>query len=249
LLRGKPEIVREWGRDLFSIPDNFRGWIDLFGRISKKGFQVSGSKDAEYSLRYILGWHNLALLEMFGLIMIQHGSPEEGKGWQIERIDRTAFGEALLALLYTRFFGGGKYVVKLEKKGKVPAGVLQPVLQPYFTDWKNSLSIPDWAFREGTHIFKVSLGRISLRIAIPADKTLDSLASIILDTIKFDYDHLYHFQYENRFGIVERVNHPFIDEGPWADEVRVGDLPLRVGQRMTYLYDFGDNWEFDVTLE
>jgi hypothetical protein len=32
-------------------------------------------------------------------------------------------------------------------------------------------------------------------------------------------------------------------------EVRVGEVPLRVGQAMTYLYDFGDWWEFEVTLE
>ena len=29
----------------------------------------------------------------------------------------------------------------------------------------------------------------------------------------------------------------------------VGDVPLRVGQAMTYVFDFGDWWEFDVTLE
>jgi hypothetical protein len=27
------------------------------------------------------------------------------------------------------------------------------------------------------------------------------------------------------------------------------DLPFRVGQAMTYVFDFGDWWEFDVTLE
>jgi hypothetical protein len=40
-----------------------------------------------------------------------------------------------------------------------------------------------------------------------------------------------------------------MDEGPWAHEVRVGDLPLQVGQSMTFVYDFGDWWEFGVTLE
>ena len=34
-----------------------------------------------------------------------------------------------------------------------------------------------------------------------------------------------------------------------ASEVLVGSVPLRVGQTMTYVYDFGDWWEFDVTLE
>ena len=99
------------------------------------------------------------------------------------------------------------------------------------------------------HLFKVALGRLWFRIAVPATLTLEWLASAILKAVKFDSDHLYHFEYENPFGAIERINHDFIDEGPWASDVRVGDAPLRVGQKMTYLYDFGDNWEFEVTLE
>jgi hypothetical protein len=40
-----------------------------------------------------------------------------------------------------------------------------------------------------------------------------------------------------------------MDDGPWTSEVRVGDVPLQEGQSVTYLYDFGDRWEFEVTLE
>jgi hypothetical protein len=40
-----------------------------------------------------------------------------------------------------------------------------------------------------------------------------------------------------------------MDEAPFADEVRVGDLGLKPGEAMTYLYDFGDQWEFGVLLE
>ncbi|MGV0105256.1 IS1096 element passenger TnpR family protein [Nostoc sp. DSM 114167] len=36
---------------------------------------------------------------------------------------------------------------------------------------------------------------------------------------------------------------------PFADQVQVGDLSLEPGGKMTYLYDFGDNWKFDVQLE
>jgi hypothetical protein len=249
LLRGKPEIIGEGRRGPLLIPDNFQAWSNLFGQMSNKGLQVAGTRDAEYLLRYMPGWHNLGLLELFGLIAIQPGSPIEGKGWQIERIDRTAFGSALLALLYAKFFRNINLILKLEEERKVPVGVLQPVLQPYFPDWKNNLSIPEWVFREGTHIFKVSLGQLWFRIAIPANYSLESLASAILNAVQFDYDHLYSFSYENSFGALERINHPYMDEGPWASDVMVGDVPLRVGQGMNYLYDFGDNWEFDVTLE
>ena len=29
----------------------------------------------------------------------------------------------------------------------------------------------------------------------------------------------------------------------------VGDTPLRIGQAMTFIYDFGDWWRFEVALE
>jgi hypothetical protein len=249
LLRGKPEIIGEDRRPLFLIPENFRESTYFFAEIPDEGLQIAGNRDVEEWLRYRPGWHNLGLLELFGLITVQHGPPASGKGWQIERIYRTPVGDALLALLYTDFFGDFENVLELEGEGKVPFGVLQPVLQPYFPQWENSLPVPEWAFREGTHIFKVSLGPIWRRIAIPADQTLDALASAILNAVEFDHDHLYQFSYQNRFGALESVNHPYLDEGPWTSDVLVGDLPLPVGQTMTYLFDFGDQWEFDVSLE
>ncbi len=249
LLRGKGEIVGERGGGLFSIPDSFRGVIEFFRRVPEKGLRVAGDRNAEYLLRYVPGWHNLGLLELFGLISIKPGSPIEGQGWQIERIDRKVFGDTLVGLLYTKVFWDSNFIFESQEEGRVPAGVVQPILQPYFPEWKKNFSIPEWVFREGTHLFKVALGRLWFRIAVPANLTLEWLASAILKAVKFDSDHLYHFEYENPFGAIERINHDFIDEGPWASDVRVGDVPLRVGQKMTYLYDFGDNWEFDVTLE
>jgi hypothetical protein len=249
LLRGKGEMVGERGRGLFSMPDGFRGMIDFFRQAPEKGLRVAGERNAEYLLRYIPGWHNLGLMELFGLISIKPGSPIEGQGWQIERIDRTAFGDALVGLLCTRVLWGSNFLFQSEEERRAPVGVLQPILQPYFPEWKKNLSNPEWVFREGTHLFKVALGRVWFRIAVPANLTLEWLASAILDAVKFDSDHLYHFEYETPLGAIERVNHDFIDERPWASDVRVGDVPLRVGQKMTYLYDFGDHWEFEVTLE
>jgi hypothetical protein len=40
-----------------------------------------------------------------------------------------------------------------------------------------------------------------------------------------------------------------MDDGPWTSQVRVGDVPLRAGQTMTYVFDLGDWWRFGVTLE
>ena len=249
LLRGLPEIIGERGRFRTRVPQTFMEWQWFFLRIPDEGMPVAGDKEVEAPLRFTPGWHNLGLLELFGLISVRHGPPEPGKGWRIERIDRTPLGDALLALLRAEFFGDFGNISQLEAEEKVRFGVLQPALQPYFPEWRNTLSVPEWAFREGTHVFKVSWGRMWRRIAIPAGHTLDALASAILNAIAFMHDHLYEFTYQNRFGVLERVSHPYVEEGPWTRDVLVGDVPLRVGQTMTYVFDFGDWWEFDVTLE
>jgi len=249
LLRGHPEIIGERERSLFRVPETFQKWRDFFLRIPAGGMQVAGDKEARNWLRYSPGWQNLGLLDLFGLISVRRGPPEPGKSWRIERIARTFLGDALQALLQAEFFGHAANISSLESGEKMPFGVLQPVLQSYFPAWENNLSVPRWAFREGTHIFKVSLGWLWRLIAIPAGQPLDALASAILNAVEFSHDHLYEFEYQNRFGVLERVNHPHMDEGPWTSKVLVGDVPLRVGQAMTYVFDFGDWWEFDVTLE
>jgi len=249
LVRGRPQIIGERDRSWARVPTTFREVQWFFLPLPDDGLPVAGNKGAEDSLRYWPGLHNLALLELFGLVAVRHGPPEPGKGWRIEVIERTPLGDALLAALHAGFFGDVDNILALESEDEVPLGVLQPALQPYFPAWQKNLSVPEWAFREGAHVFKVSLGRIWRRIAIPARLTLDALASAILNAVRFDHDHLYLFSYRNRFGAEDQVHHPYMDEGPWTSEVSIGDVPLRVGQTMTFLFDFGDMWEFDVTLE
>jgi len=249
LLWGNPGIIGERQRGGHLIPDTFIEWRRFFPTVPDEGLQVSGNDEADSLMRYWLGWHNLALLEMFGLIAVEHGTPQPGDGWRVDRVRPTALGEALLAALHVAFFGDMDNILKLEAAEKKPLGVFKPALQNYFPEWKNSLSVPERAFREGTYIFKVSWWRIWRQVAIPAALTLDTLASTILDAVEFDDDHLYVFSYQNRFGLEERVHHPYMDEGPWTSEMLVGDVPLGVGQTMTFLFDFGDKWEFRVTLE
>ena len=47
--------------------------------------QIAGNDSAESTLRHILDWHNLGLLELFGLVSVQHGLPKPRKGWHAER--------------------------------------------------------------------------------------------------------------------------------------------------------------------
>jgi hypothetical protein len=84
---------------------------------------------------------------------------------------------------------------------------------------------------------------------MPAEDTLDDLASWILRSVKFDDDHLYEFNCRDRLGSELSIVHPEMDEGPWTDEIAIGDVPLEPGQTMEFHFDFGDDWRFDVKLE
>jgi len=246
LLRAHPEIVGERAHAFFhDIPENYDNWLSLFIRLTTRPDEMP-----DY-LQYTPGWHNLGLLELFGFLEIEQGAPVPGEGWQITALRSTPFGEALLTLLHTEFFSDLQRVLALATEGDIPPGLLQPLLRPYFPAWEQTLPLPtENPFREGSHIFKVTLWKgLWRRLAVPAEAALEQLASAILNAYNFDHDHLYDFRYKNRLGIEEHIYHPYMDEGPWVSAVRVGEIPLQPGQRMTFLYDYGDQWEFEVRLE
>ena len=248
LLRGYPDIIGERVGGFMSTPNHSSNIALFFMSLPSEGIYPAQDKASEEDLRYIPGLYNLALMELFGFIQISDAPPLPGGGWRIEQIQQTPFGQAILSFLWHKFFVTSRFWrVKFGEPAE--PGIFQPLFQPYFPDWQRNMRLPTWEFRPGVYCFKVSLGSIWRRIALPADASLEDLAWAILSSVNFDDDHLYQFSYQNRFGTIERVNHSYMDEGPYTGERRIGDLPLRIGQAMVFLFDFGDNWEFGVTLE
>jgi hypothetical protein len=248
LLRGRPEIVGE--RSGRFVTEILRSCVHLLGQARGEGLPVADNPGAEWYWYDSPGRMGIALMTMFGFLSATVRPPQEGEGWVVEAVHATPLGEALLALLGEAVFGDIATMVELRDTAQAPFGALQPILAPYVSQWQHNLALPAWSFREGRYAFKAALGRgLWRRIAIDGGEPLDALAGAILDAYDFDRDHLYQFTYCNRFGVDESVHHPYVDEGPWTDEVRVGDVPLPVGHAMTYVFDFGDWWEFEVTLE
>ena len=250
LLRGQPEIVGERASGFHFIGNYFWECASLLQAAEGEGLAVGEDDRAQWYYRYRPGLYGVALLELFGFLSVAHGRTQEGEGWQIDHVTSTPLGMAVFALLGREVFSGFDEMLELEENPLESFGALQPVVQPYVSAWQNNLVLPARAFRKGVHVFKVSLGRgLWRRIAIPGALPLEELAETIIGAFEFTYDHLYRFSYRNRFGVETHVNHSYLDEGPWTSEVRVGDVPLQEGQSMTYLYDFGDWWEFKVMLE
>lgn len=118
------------------------------------------------------------------------------------------------------------------------------------------------------YVFKVALQgnkRIWRRIAVRSDQTLDDFHQAIFKAFDRDDEHLYSFYFPSpgsRGRAVLRTAleyaHPgYVEEGDFfggkrvhnAAEAALGTLGLASGQRILYLFDFGDSWWHEVTVE
>ncbi|UCC63869.1 MAG: plasmid pRiA4b ORF-3 family protein, partial [Anaerolineae bacterium] len=219
LLRGRPEMLGEY-RGFRAFERTFQDCLSLIRGTPPEGLPIAGNEQVEGYVMYAPGRTGIALLELFGFLSVDHGPPVRGQGWQIERVHRTPRGEAVFALLYHQVFGDIHKVRELEEASQAKLGLLQPVFRPYVPAWQRNFDLPAWTYREGTHVFKVSLWRdLWRRIAVPAGLTLDALAHAILVAYEFDHDHLYEFVYSDRYGLERRISHPFLEEKPRTDKV------------------------------
>ena len=71
------------------------------------------------------GLHNLALMKLFGLLQVESGQPQAGKGWRIKMVKKLPFGEALMQTVIHAFFGEGT-IWESEENAVISFGVLQP---------------------------------------------------------------------------------------------------------------------------
>lgn len=72
----------------------------------------------------------------------------------------------------------------------------------------------------------------------------------MLDAFKFDDDHLYQFSYRDTSGKQVVVTDGRLDDGElFANEVRLGDMPLSEGESIKLWYDFRYDWKFTILIE
>ena len=63
---------------------------------------------------------------------------------------------------------------------------------------------------------------------------------------------MYEFRFLDNFGQQASIKYPeaTLDEGKaWADEFYLKNLPLEEQNSFTFIFDFGDWWEFDIFIE
>lgn len=96
---------------------------------------------------------------------------------------------------------------------------------------------------------KISTASCVRRIKLDDTCTLDMLHYYIQKSVDFDMDHLYYFQIGGGSRERKYYSPQCDDETYLADEFTLAKLHLYEGMRFQYLFDFGDQWLFQITVE
>jgi len=118
------------------------------------------------------------------------------------------------------------------------------------------------------YVFKVSLAyskKIWCRIEILGHQSLDELHEAIFTAFDRYDQHMYSFyltkqgsKSRKRFSEAPEFTHPFMLEENFgfsnkqiedASKTQISDLPINVKSKFEYLFDFGDEWLHELTLE
>ena len=96
--------------------------------------------------------------------------------------------------------------------------------------------------------------KIWRRVALPGDLTLDVVHTLLQAAMGWTDSHLHRFEPGTGQGyhqpyLVTEFDEDEGEEGTREDNVRLDQVLRAPGDRLTYLYDFGDGWEHRVTLE
>jgi hypothetical protein len=243
LLQSRPEIIGEREHWLSEPMFNLR---DLMWRLRERETPVPAGPHNGVMIG-MTDFMVLALMEQFGWVHLEYRAPQKGGGPSLAAVERLPFGDAMLSVMLMRVLYGR--VASLAKQKTRPE-TLRPILQPYFPEWRRVLEPSEPPARRGTFTWRASVGQAWRRIVAPANLTLDALAHAILGAFDFDCDHLYCFKLKDARGRSRRIACPYEqDAEEWTDEVTLGELRLPEGDAMTFHFDYGDDWRFQVKLE
>lgn len=107
------------------------------------------------------------------------------------------------------------------------------------------------SFVPGRYTFKVMYtNQVWRTLVLFGEHTMEQLHKLILRAYNFSDEHLYSFFMDGKKWSDKSIVSPLDGDGmAIANKVRIGDLGLSKGQSFTYLYDYGDEWTFTITVE
>ena len=246
--RGSDEIIGEHSQGF--IDNYFYESACFFHKALGKSLDIKKNHINLENLRYNPGLHNLALMELFGFVQIELNSVLSKENWPIVKIKPMTWGCVLLKCFSKEISLFDDFA--FEPSDDNQAESWGSGLKTYIPTWEKNLDQADRVdIKEGTVIFKISLGKVYRKLSVPVNISLDELAGSILSAFNFCNDHLYEFIYKNDYGVTERIVHSYVenDYELYTSEYVVGELPLYEGMELIFHFDFGDDWRFLLAVE
>jgi Plasmid pRiA4b ORF-3-like protein len=107
-----------------------------------------------------------------------------------------------------------------------------------------------------TYVFKAALvgfRGVSRKVALRGDETLADLHQLIQFAFDWDDDHLYSFWLSGEFwdrrpGVEFARPDLGLESGQRSARTRLDRLALQAGQKIAYVFDYGDEWRVRLTL-
>jgi hypothetical protein len=94
--------------------------------------------------------------------------------------------------------------------------------------------------------------RVTRRLALRGDETLEALHRLIQEAFEWDDDHLYSFWLDGKFWGAKEMEYTApihrTEEDAKGARVEIGSLGLQPRQKIAYIFDFGDEWRVRLTL-
>ena len=136
------------------------------------------------------------------------------------------------------------YEKKLERKREILLNIQFKCLEQKQKNHQQKVSILEASWKQIKELFGI------LRYEQIGDQfTLKELHYLIQKSVGFDMDHLYYFQIGSGTS-QRRCYAPECEDEIWqADTVLLADLLSYEGMQFGYLFDSGDEWNFQITVE
>jgi len=95
---------------------------------------------------------------------------------------------------------------------------------------------------------KGSKPAITREVLVESEKTFEHLHQVIQAVMPWDNDHSYGFEYKNKSLFVCDKGFMLDEDERLVSKVKLSDYFKQVKDTITYVYDYGDNWEHNITL-
>jgi hypothetical protein len=213
-----------------------------------------------YANETLVGYSTILLyFSYFGILVIKEDEEEKLRDIKTrrfipKRILISKMGLELITILHKKralelwnipfIRESGEWRVEFKEKFHVPFKKLFDEGELENTLPRNKSDIID-----GIYTFKASLSKnVWSKIRLSAHHTLYDLHDSIQAAFDLDDEHMFSFFMDGKAGSSNRFACPHDERGPYVDEARIGELDLYKKQKFLYLFDYSDEWRFDVEV-